>query len=164
MKILYFGGQKSGKSLIAEKKAIELSKNKKPYYIATYDNSYNDTEMNLKISNHKNQRKNNFITIEELHSLDNPITSNNTYLIDCVSMWIMNNMQKNKFFFIDQLDKISNIDSNIIFVLNDVNNGIIAQDKQTRKFVEFTGIIGAKLTSICNEVYEVKYTLKKRLK
>jgi len=37
MKILYYGGQKSGKSLLAEQKALALSKATKPCYIATYD-------------------------------------------------------------------------------------------------------------------------------
>jgi len=39
MKVLYFGGQKSGKSRLAEMRALSLSKNRaiKPYYIATYD-------------------------------------------------------------------------------------------------------------------------------
>jgi len=36
VKILYFGGQKSGKSRLAEMRALSLSKNRaiKPYYIA----------------------------------------------------------------------------------------------------------------------------------
>jgi len=57
MKTLYFGGQKSGKSLLAERKALSLSSNEKPYYIATYDNSYDDKEMKQKIKLHKKRRK-----------------------------------------------------------------------------------------------------------
>ena len=45
MKTLYFGGQKSGKSNLAEKKALALANEKKPYYIATYDNSFNDVHI-----------------------------------------------------------------------------------------------------------------------
>ena len=43
MKIFYFGGQKSGKTKAGIKKALELTLDKKPYYVATYDNSYNDS-------------------------------------------------------------------------------------------------------------------------
>ena len=63
MKVLYYGGQKSGKSSLAELKALELSKDKKPYYVATYDNSYQDKEMSSRISKHQAQRKEQFISI-----------------------------------------------------------------------------------------------------
>jgi adenosylcobinamide kinase/adenosylcobinamide-phosphate guanylyltransferase len=52
MKIFYFGGQKSGKTKAGIKKAMELSTNKKPYYVATYDNSYNDSSMQERINKH----------------------------------------------------------------------------------------------------------------
>jgi len=164
MKVLYFGGQKSGKSLLAEKKTLLLAKDSKPFYIATYDNSYNDSEMQTRINKHKTQRKNTFTTIEELNDLSTHINNNNTYLIDCISMWILNNIKQDEQYFLNQLNSISNIDANIVFVLNDVTSGIIPIDTQSRKFVDLTGIIGQKLTSICNEVYEVKFALENRLK
>ena len=163
MKILYFGGQKSGKSLIAEKKTLELSKSK-PYYIATYDNSYGDKSMQEKINLHKNQRENKFISIEQSHNLLDVLKENETYIIDCMSMWILNNIQKDDEYFINHLEKISKIKSNIVFVLNDVNSGIIPLDKQSRRFVDITGIVGANLVNICDEVYEIKFTLGNRLK
>ena len=48
MKILYFGGQKSGKSTLAEAKALSIATDK-PYYLATYDTSFGDDEMSLRI-------------------------------------------------------------------------------------------------------------------
>ena len=163
-KILYFGGQKSGKSILAQNKSLELSSNTKPYYIATYDNSYNDKEMNLRVKKHQNQRKDTFISKQELKNLSFIIEKNNTYLIDCISMWILNNIDEDEEFFINMLDDISNIDANVVFVLNDVNSGIIPLEKQSRKFVDLTGIIGQKLSSFCNEVYEVKLGIGVRLK
>ena len=65
MKILYFGGQKSGKSNLAEQKALELSKNTKPFYVATYSNNFNDKEMIKRIELHIQQRQDKFDTIEE---------------------------------------------------------------------------------------------------
>jgi adenosylcobinamide kinase/adenosylcobinamide-phosphate guanylyltransferase len=79
-------------------------------------------------------------------------------------MWILNNIQKGEEFFIKQLESLEKIDANIVFVLNDVNNGVIPFDKESRKFVDLTGIIGQKLASICDEVYEVKLGLLNRLK
>ncbi len=163
MKILYYGGQKSGKSYFAEQKSLELSKNKKPYYIATYDNSYGDIEMIDRISKHQAQREEKFITIEESKSLILHIKSKETYLIDCVSMWILNNIEKPIEELIEQIEVLENIDANIIFVLNNVNEGVIPMDKLSRKFIDLTGIIGQKLASICDEVYEVKLGLLRRL-
>jgi adenosylcobinamide kinase/adenosylcobinamide-phosphate guanylyltransferase len=163
MMILYFGGQKSGKSLMAEQKALELSKTK-PYYIATYDNSYEDNEMQNRIDTHQTQRESNFITIEEPKELTKVIEPNGTYLIDCISMWILNTLNLDKEYLLNQLETISKQNSNIIFVLNDVNGGIIPFEKESREFVDRTGIIGQKLSSLCDEVYEVKFGLAVQLK
>jgi len=164
MKILYFGGQKSGKSVLAEAKTIKLAKDTKPYYIATYDNSYNDKSMQEKINAHKLQRKDNFISIEQTHNLLEVLKDNQTYIIDCMSMWILNNIKKDDDYFINHIKDISKISANIVFVLNDVNGGIIPIEKQSRRFVDITGIVGSSLVNICDEVYEVKFTLGNKLK
>lgn len=164
LKILYYGGQKSGKSHIAEKRALTLSQKRKPYYIATYNNSYSDNEMLDRVSKHKLQRKNNFITIEESFDLVKHIKSKETYIIDCISMWILNLIEKSESKLIYQIEELSKIDANIIFVLNNVNEGVIPLDKESRKFVDLTGIIGQKLAFISDEVYEIKLGLESRLK
>jgi len=166
MFILYFGGQKSGKSKLAEKKAIKLAKktSKKPFYIATYDDSYVDDEMKERVTNHQNQRKDNFITIEETINLPKVIKESETYLIDCISMWILNHIEEDINILSKQLKQLKKLNTNIVFVLNDVNSGVIPIDKISRKFIDTTGIIGQKLASFCDEVYEVKLGIKKRLK
>lgn len=163
MKILYFGGQKSGKSRLAEAKTLTLSASK-PFYIATYDNSYGDKEMENRIQRHQNDRDTNFITIEETIDLPKVIKNNNIYLIDCISMWLLNNIDKDEQELIKQIEELSQIDADIIFVLNDVNSGIIPLEYQSRRFVDLTGIIGQKIASICDEVYEVKLGISSRIK
>jgi len=163
MFILYFGGQKSGKSKLAEQKAIKLSKTK-PYYIATYDNNYGDDEMIQRVQKHQIQREDKFITIEQMQDLTKVIKENETYLIDCISMWIFNNINQNEDILLQQLSTLSKLNTNIVFVLNDIGSSIVPLEKQTRKFVDLTGTIGQKLTSFCNEVYEVKFGLERRLK
>jgi adenosylcobinamide kinase/adenosylcobinamide-phosphate guanylyltransferase len=163
MFVLYFGGQKSGKSKLAEQKAIKLSKTK-PYYIATYDNNYGDDEMIQRVQKHQIQREDKFITIEQMQDLTKVIKENETYLIDCISMWIFNNINQNEDILLQQLSTLSKLNTNIVFVLNDIGSSIVPLEKQTRKFVDLTGTIGQKLTSFCNEVYEVKFGLERRLK
>ena len=164
MKTLYYGGQKSGKSLLAEKKSLQLAGNTKPYYIATYDNNYNDTEMQTRIDKHQLQRKEAFITIEESQDLIKVIKNNNTYLIDCISMWLLNTLDMDEADILAQLDAVCTVDAHIVFVLNDVSSGVIPLDALSRKYVDRSGIVGQKLAQLCDEVYEVKLGLESRLK
>ena len=163
-KIFYFGGQKSGKTKAGSKKALDLAQNSKPYYVATYDNSYGDVSMNERINRHISERKDDFICIEEAKDLRKVIESNNTYLVDCVSMWLLNNLLKSEDELKQQLRTICKIDANIIFILNDVSCGVIPLDSESRKFVDFSGLLGQELASLCDEVYEVKYGIERRLK
>ena len=163
-KIFYFGGQKSGKTKAGSKKALDLAQNSKPYYVATYDNSYGDVSMNERINRHISERKDDFICIEEAKDLRKVIESNNTYLVDCVSMWLLNNLLKSEDELKQQLRTICKIDANIIFILNDVSCGVIPIDSESRKFVDFSGLLGQELASLCDEVYEVKYGIERKLK
>ena len=166
MKVLFFGGQKSGKSTLGEKYALKLAPPHTPIYIATYDNSYKDLEMAERINIHQNRRLNFFKTIEEPLNLPGVIKSGNTYLIDCMSMWILNHLCKenNPQIPFDQIDTIAQINANIIFILNNVNSGIIPPEQLSRKFVDNTGILGAKLASICDEVYTVTLGIPQQIK
>jgi len=150
-----FGGQKSGKSHLAEQKALSLT-TKRPYYIATYENSFGDSEMERRVEKHQLQRVDRFHTIEEGKDLVSVIKAGETYLIDCVSMWILNNITEDENTLLEQIENLGNIDANIVFVLNDVGSGVIPLDKESRKYVDMSGIIGQKLAFICTEVYEVK--------
>ena len=163
-KIFYFGGQKSGKTKAGSKKALELAQDSKPYYVATYDNSYGDVSMNERINRHISERKDDFICIEEAKDLRKVIELNNTYLVDCVSMWLLNKLLKSEDELKQQLRTICKIDANIIFILNDVSCGVIPIDNESRKFVDFSGLFGQELASLCDEVYEVKNGIERRLK
>ncbi len=164
MKILYYGGQKSGKSLLAEQKALELSDDLKPCYIATYDNSYNDAEMRVRIETHQKQRKDRFITIEEPLHPSRCIRPGGTYLIDCMSMWLLNTLEESIDAVIKEVENICAKDAHIVFVLNDVSSGIIPIDAMSRDYVDRSGIVGQKLAALCDEVYEVKLGIPVRLK
>ncbi|MBA1419697.1 MAG: bifunctional adenosylcobinamide kinase/adenosylcobinamide-phosphate guanylyltransferase [Epsilonproteobacteria bacterium] len=164
MKTLYHGGQKSGKSLLAEQKALSLAGEQKPYYIATYDNSYNDVEMAERIAVHQSQRKEQFSTIEETLHLSQHIQEGHTYLIDCMSMWLLNTMEWSMEALLDEVEIICSKEANFVFVLNDVGSGVIPLDAMSRKYVDRSGILGQKLAQLCDEVYEVKLGLENRLK
>ncbi len=164
MKILYIGGQKSGKSYLAEKAVLKLSKKIKPYYIATYDNSYNDKSMQKRINNHKKRRVGKFHIIEQTKLLHKVINNHSTYIIDCLSMWILNHIDLSKKKILKELKKLLSTKANIVFVLNDVSNGVIPLDKLSRKYVDISGIVGQIVAKRSDKVIKVEYGLQTRLK
>ena len=163
MKILYFGGQKSGKSTLAEAKTLSITTDK-PYYLATYDHSYGDGEMGERIERHRISREDAFITIEEPRDLERIIEPHHTYLVDCISMWILNRLEESEEALVAEIEALGAIDANIVFVLNDVGSGVIPADPLSRRYVDLSGIIGQSLARICDEVYEVKLGLERRFK
>jgi adenosylcobinamide kinase/adenosylcobinamide-phosphate guanylyltransferase len=166
MKILYIGGQKSGKTLFAIKKTIKIAKETKPFYLATYDNSFNDKEMTIKIRNHKKERGDNFISIEEPLKLLKIIKNNRVYVIDCINMWILNMMMKKKSAnqIIKNIKKIMKKKANIIFVLNDLSKGVIPNEKFSREYIDLVGLVGQVIAKKSDSVYSVNYGIKSRIK
>ena len=163
MKILYFGGQKSGKSTLAEAKTLAITTDK-PYYLATYDHSFGDDEMGVRIDKHRISRGEEFITLEESRDLSSVIEPHHTYLVDCISMWILNRLDEDEEVLVAEIEALGAIETNIVFVLNDVTSGVIPADPISRRYVDLCGIIGQTLARICDEVVEVKLGLERRLK
>jgi adenosylcobinamide kinase/adenosylcobinamide-phosphate guanylyltransferase len=163
-KILYYGGQKSGKSLLAERKILELSRPNIPCYIATYDNIYGDEEMQERIIQHQSQRVGLFNTIEERFDILGVIKDDGYYIIDCISMWILNSMEMSIEELLVYLNVVSRSDATIVFVLNDVSSGVIPIDSISREYIDRSGILGQRLASFCDEVYEVKLGIELRIK
>jgi adenosylcobinamide kinase/adenosylcobinamide-phosphate guanylyltransferase len=164
-KILFIGGQKSGKTAFALKQTLKLSNSSQlPFYVATYKNNFEDKSMQKRLLEHKKERKRLFKTIEKPKNINSIIKEKNTYIIDCLSMWIFNNIDKDESYFINHINKLLNKKANIVFVLNDVNSGIIPIDKLSRKFIDITGVVGKLVASKSNTVYSVKYGIKTKIK
>ena len=166
MKALFIGGIKSGKSKNAELYALKISQDK-PYYLATTE--FFDEEMKTKVSLHKDQRKNNFITIEEgldLVSILQTLTTNKTILVECVSMWINNMLhhKRSEEEMILQINTICSLDLNLIFVLNDVGCAVVSENKLVRDFVDISGRISQLLASKCDEVFHITAGIRVKIK
>jgi len=155
MKTLFIGGIKSGKSLHAEEYALKHCNNI-PIYLATTE--FIDAEMKNRISLHKLQRSQNFLTKEEpLNLVESLEPVQGLVLIECISMWI-NNMLYHKFKYEDieeHINKLLEMDLDIIFVLNDVGSGIIPDNKLAREFIDISGKISQILGKKCDEVFHV---------
>lgn len=165
MKALFIGGIKSGKSKNAEEYALSLSE-QKPYYLATTE--FFDEEMKQKVTLHKIQRSDRFITIEEGVNLPLALTglTNKTVLVECVSMWI-NNMLHHKHSegeMIEQIKELSKLSLNLVFVLNDVSCSVVSDNRLVRDFVDISGRISQLLAQICDEVFVTTAGIKVKIK
>ncbi len=164
MKTLFIGGIKSGKSLNAEQYIIKNSSTK-PIYLATTE--FIDEGMKERIDEHKKARKDSFTTIEEPLKLYDIIKTNKqSVLVECVSMWI-NNMLYHGFTLKDMKSELSGLlklNTDIVFVLNDVGSGIIPENKLAREFVDISGKLSQLIAKECDEVYHTIAGISTRIK
>lgn len=155
MKALFIGGIKSGKSFLAEQYSVKNATTK-PIYLATTE--FIDSEMSERVKAHKQQRKENFITLEEPLKLNNIVSqSDDLVLIECLSMWI-NNMLYHGFDFSDikeEIQKVMQQEKDVVFVLNDVGSGIIPDNELARKYIDISGKISQIVAEDCDEVFHV---------
>jgi len=155
MKALFIGGVKSGKSRLAEEYTLKNATSK-PFYLATTE--FIDQEMQERIADHKRQREEKFITLEEPLYIDTIIQEHTgTILVECLSMWI-NNMLYHDFSFEAMQKQIQNImreNKNIVFVLNDVGSGIIPDNALAREFVDISGKIAQLIAQDADAVFHV---------
>lgn len=152
-KALFIGGIKSGKSKNAELYALKVSK-QKPIYLAT--NEFFDEEMKIRVQKHKEQRADKFDTLEEPINLVDAIKKQEgVVLVECVGMWI-NNMLYHGYSeedMIKQIQEVSKLKAQTIWVVNDVSCSVVSENKLVRKFVDINGRISQLLASTCHEVY-----------
>ena len=165
MKTLFIGGIKSGKSLNAERYTQKLSKGK-PLYLATTE--FLDDETQERIAKHKEQRAEEFLTVEEALELAKEIeaTQSSAVLVECLSIWV-NNMLYHEKSFEDMQAEINRVmlqKKDIVFVINDVSCGVIPNNKLAREFVDANGKIAQLVASECDEVYHVIAGIATRIK
>jgi len=164
MLTLFIGGIKSGKSKNAEEYTLKHA-TRKPIYLAT--NEFFDEEMHKRVKKHKEQRADNFITYEEPLELVELIKdAESCVLVECVSMWI-NNMLYHKRAqeeMREQILALSQLNKDIVFVINDVSCSIVAGNPLAREFVDINGHISQLLASLCDEVYNTVAGISVRIK
>ncbi len=152
MKYLVLGGANSGKSIFAEKLALDLHSQKlksfsdaQLFYLATCPNSPSDAEMSARILAHKARRNNIWKNIEESINIAQFLTKlddSSTVLIDCLTLWLSNLMYKNTNIhqeFENLCGVLSNIQANVILVSNEVGMGLVPETKLGRDFRNLQG-------------------------
>lgn len=157
MKTLILGGVRSGKSRLAE--SLAINSDKQVLYIATA--TIGDDEMQARIDQHKANRPDEWIIVEEPLQLANVIKeySNKNYsiVIDCLTLWITNLLLADDKQAITMerdalLDALKTCDDEITIVSNETGMGIMPLGDLTRRFGDESGITNQLIAAICDRV------------
>ena len=158
--ILITGGQRSGKSVYAERLALSLSPS--PVYIATAH--VWDDEFAARVERHRQRRGPQWTNIEEEKRLSRHNIYNKVAVIDCVTLWCTN-------FFFDrdagerqptvdealaeikaEFDKFVNQDATFIFVTNEIGSGEVSGNAVQRRFTDLQGWMNQYVAARADEV------------
>ena len=151
---IVLGGQRSGKSLFAENLVEKVGGG---FYIATSES--HDNEMASRILIHQERRGELWQTIEEPVLLNDTLLSlkgrQKPALVDCLTLWLTNIILLNKDVEkeVDDLCSLAvNIDFPVVFVSNEVGQGIIPDNSLAREFIDWSGRMNQKLADVSDNV------------
>lgn len=154
--ILITGGQRSGKSVFAER--IALSMCDAPVYVATA--GIGDEEMEQRVAVHRARRGAAWTNIEEGRCLSSLTLSGETVLVDCVTMWLTNiffandeNPERALCKFKEEFDKFTAQDATFVFVTNEIGCGGTSANAMQRAFTDALGIANIHVASAADDVY-----------
>lgn len=153
--ILITGGQRSGKSRYAQRRALSLSPH--PVYLAT--SRIWDDEFRKRVERHQRDRGPEWTNIEEEKYLSTHHLEDRVVVIDCVTLWGTN------FFFdndsqversLEQLKeeflKFTDQQATFLFVTNELGMGGVSVDEVQRKFTDLQGWLNQFISSQADEV------------
>lgn len=160
-----FGGARSGKSSYAEKLAADSGK--EVIYIATAQ--VDDAEMAARIAHHRQQRSQDWSTVEEPLALGEAIARwsapHRVVLVDCLTLWLSNLLftQEQHFpevgeivppaVFLEQreyfLQALEQAAGDVVLVSNEVGMGIVPLGAVSRWFVDEAGRLNQAVAARC---------------
>lgn len=140
---LVLGGAASGKSAFAEN--LVLQGTAAPVYIATAQ--VFDDEMAAKVSRHREQRGNQWTTIEEPLDLPGVLaerTADQAVLIDCATLWLTNVILGDHDIAArtaSLCDALRVCPAPVVIVTNETGQGIVPDNALSRKFRNAQGTL-----------------------
>jgi adenosylcobinamide kinase/adenosylcobinamide-phosphate guanylyltransferase len=157
--VLVLGGARSGKTGFAER--LTMRAGTRPAYLATAQAL--DDEMRERVRAHREQRGQEFATIEEPLQLSRAIAAaakqHDAILVDCLTLWITNLImaEENVAAAVDELlaTLAETQDSRVILVSNEVGLGIVPDNAMARMFRDLAGSAHQRVAEICDDAYFV---------
>lgn len=151
------GGQRSGKSVFAERLALSMSDC--PIYLATA--RVFDEEMRKRVEIHKQRRSEQWRNIESpLYITENIFQDTDIILLDCLTLWATN-------WFFELNEKVDNalaeiqrqisemIDTGATFIVvtNEVGLGGVSANPMQRRFADLQGSLNQFVAEMAEDVY-----------
>lgn len=166
--ILVVGGARSGKSRFANELAVRNFR--KPLYLATAE--VTDAEMQERIDLHRKERGEQWRCIEEpldLARVLNEPGDCDGILLDCVTVWLGNVLHHESVAGFEQrkqqlLDALKTCTRSVVIVSNELGQGIVPADAETRKFRDLAGWLNQDLARAVDAVVSVNCGLPMILK
>ena len=164
--IFIAGGARSGKSRKGEELAKSLAGSAKPIFIATAEAV--DDEMTSRIKKHQDDRGSAFELVEEPKNLSRAlkdIDSDATVLVDCLTLWLSNNMMGEGTDSNESVIEVARARTGAtIFISNEVGEGIVPMHPVSREFRDLSGIMNQEFARASDKVYFMKFGIAQELK
>lgn len=154
------GGARSGKSRYAQERALEASPS--PVYVATA--RHWDGDFAERIRRHQQDRDERWTSLEEEKYISRLPLAGRVAIVDCVTLWLTN-------FFLDTQQDIeqsldacknemdilcrealSNPDTLLLIVSNEIGMGVHAETEAGRKFTDLQGWMNQYIAGLSTEV------------
>ncbi len=157
MRELILGGARSGKSTLAQQRAIASGLPVTCIVTATAD----DTEMAERIAHHQATRPPEWTLVEEPIALTTALmqhaATNHCLLVDCLTLWLNNILSDgvDTTFALQRqvlLETLPKLPGEIILVGNEISMGVVPMGKLTRRFVDENGRLHQQLAGLCERV------------
>ena len=165
--VFVLGGARSGKSMFAE--GLARDGGGILHYIAT-GRAWDD-EMRTRIATHRDRRGSAWVTHEAPLELEEAIAnidnSNNTVLIDCLTLWVTNLMMEERDIeasFAGLIERIQKARARLVFVSNEVGLGIVPENAMAREFRDHAGRLHQQVAAAVGDVYFVAAGLPLKMK
>ena len=151
------GGQRSGKSVFAERLALSMSAH--PIYLATA--RVYDEEMRKRVEIHKQRRAKQWQNIESpLYITENEFKDSDVVLLDCLTLWATNwffelcEQAKEAFGEMKrQIESAINTGATFIMVTNEIGLGGVSANAMQRQFADLQGYLNQFVAEKADDVY-----------
>jgi len=149
--VLVGGGARSGKSRWALDRARGCGD--RLVYVATAEAL--DDEMSARIARHREDRGDEFETIEEPLDLARAIRSAecDAIVVDCLTLWLSNLMRESDDKTEETIAAAKEKHALVIFVTNEVGGGIVPDNALAREFRDRAGVMNQRFAEAADEVY-----------
>lgn len=162
------GGQRSGKSLFAEKMALSLSRT--PVYLATAQ--VMDDDFRRRVELHRQRRGPQWLTVEETLAVDERgLKCGDVVVFDCLTLWATNwffkcgeDVDRAYREMTRRLDNLFASGATLLMVTNEIGLGGISENPLQRRFTDLQGLVNQYVASRADEVHMLVSGIDLRIK